>query len=149
MAEKMVPHLSVSPAADAIEFYKRAFGFEELQRMNMMGKVGHAEMRLGNAVFFLADEFPQSGIKSPATLGGTTVNLHLESPDVDKAYDRAIKAGAIAVMPPADMFWGDRYGTLRDPFGHMWGISTHKEDVPPDQLQRRMEEAMKNWKKPT
>ena len=147
MAQKMVPHLSVSPATEAIEFYKKAFGFEEIMRMPMGGKIGHAELRLGDGVLFLADEYPQGGSKSPRTLGGTTVTIHIESPDVDKAYDRAIKAGATALMPPADMFWGDRYGTLKDPFGHQWSIATHKEDVPPAEMQRRMEEAMKNWKK--
>jgi PhnB protein len=148
MAQKIVPHLSVTPAAEAIEFYKRAFGFEEVGRLHMMGKVGHAELRLGDMVLFLADEFPgMGGSQSPKTLGGTTVTIHLDSPDVDKAYDRAIKAGATALMPPADMFWGDRYGKLQDPFGHQWSIATHKEDVPPEDMQRRMDEAMKNWKK--
>jgi PhnB protein len=146
MELKMVPHMAVSPADQAIEFYKRAFGFEEIMRMPMGGKIGHAELKLGDAVLFLADEFPQSGVSSPKTLGGTTMTVHIHVPDVDKAYDRAIKAGATALMPPADMFWGDRYGKLKDPFGHVWSLATHKEDVPPQEMQRRMEEAMKNWK---
>jgi PhnB protein len=132
----------VKDAAAAIEFYKRAFGAEEVERMPGPGGKGvmHAEIKIGDSRIMLSDEFPGTGCSSPQTLGGTTCQLFLYVPDVDSAYQRAVSAGATATMPVADMFWGDRYGKLSDPFGHQWGLATHKEDVSPSELKRRSEE---------
>ncbi len=149
----IIPHLAVRPAAEAIGFYKRAFGFEEVIRMPGPGGQGvmHAQLRLGGnggPVIMLADEWPGAGVKSPASLGGSTITIHLYVPDVDAAFDRAVKAGAKADMPPADMFWGDRYAKVTDPFGHHWSLATHKEDVSADEMKRRGDEMFKNWKPP-
>ena len=134
----VTPHLVIKGAAQAIDFYKRAFGAEELVRMNGPdGKVGHAELKIGDSIIFVADEFPQSPCKSPQTLGGTTATLNLYVPDVDAAFKRATSAGARETMAVADMFWGDRYGQLTDPYGHTWGIATHKEDVAPQEMDKR------------
>lgn len=144
----IIPYLCVDRAADAIEFYQRAFGFEEEHRMAMPGgKIGHAALVMGNAKVFLSDESPMSGVKSPKQLGGTTVNIHLESADVDAAFERAVAAGAKAIFPPTDMFWGDRFCKVADPFGHMWSIATHKEDLTPAEMMRRGEEAMRQYVK--
>ena len=128
----VTPYLTVKGAAQAIEFYKRAFGAQEVQRMNGPdGKtVMHAEIKIGDSIVMLADEFPQ-GSRSPQTLGGTTAGIFLYVPDVDSAFKKAVDAGAKATMPPADMFWGDRFGKLADPFGHEWSMATHKEDLTP------------------
>ena len=135
---RIVPHLVLRGAAEAIEFYKRAFGFEEAGRLNAPdGKVLHCELRLGGWPLMLADEFPMAGCRSPAALGGSSVTIHLDVPDVDAAFARATAAGAKVTMPPADMFWGARYGQLADPFGHHWSLSTHKEDVPFEEMKRR------------
>lgn len=134
----VTPHLVIKGAAQAIEFYKRAFGAEELFRMNGPGgAIGHAELKIGDSIIFLADEFPQSPCKSPQTLGGTSATLNLYVPDVDAAFKRATSAGGREIMAVADMFWGDRYGQLQDPFGHTWGIATHKEDVSPQEIEKR------------
>lgn len=152
-AVTLIPHLVVSPAAEAIEFYKRAFGFEELHRMpGPDGKaVMHAQLRLGDAQLMLADEFdcgPASqGFGSPRKLGGTTSVLHLQVPDVDAAFAQAIAAGGTAIMPPTDMFWGDRYGQLRDPFGHRWSVATTKEKLTPEQMRERGQAAMASFNK--
>jgi len=131
-------HLVIRDAAKAIEFYKRAFGAQELMRMKGPdGKIGHAELKIGDSVIFLADEFPQGNCKAPQTLGGTTCSLNLYVEDVDASFDRAVKAGAKATMPVADMFWGDRYGTVTDPFGHSWGVATHKEDLTAQEVEER------------
>jgi PhnB protein len=137
----ITPHLVINGAAEAIEFYKRALGAEEVCRMPFPGpdgqmRVGHAELRIGDSFLFLADEFPERGVTGPS--GHSPVTIHLYVPDVDSLYNRAIEAGATATMPPADMFWGDRYGKLVDPFGHHWGIATHVEDVTPEQMKERM-----------
>src|SRR6187402_404143 len=122
----IVPHLVVSPAAEAIEFYKRALGFEEILRMPRPdGKVLHCQLKLGDSVIFVADEFRGAvpgASSSPKTIGGTTITIHLTVPDVDAAFARAVKEGATALMAPTDMFWGDRYGKLADPFGHHWAM---------------------------
>jgi uncharacterized glyoxalase superfamily protein PhnB len=142
----ITPHLVIKGASEAIEFYKRAFGAEEICRMPMPGndgqmKIGHAELRIGDSVLFLADEFPSYGSVGP---GDTSpVSLHLYVTDVDASYSRAVEAGAKATMPVADMFWGDRYGKLVDPFGHNWSMATHKEDLTPEQMEERMAGAMK------
>jgi uncharacterized glyoxalase superfamily protein PhnB len=135
----VTPYLTIKGAAQAIEFYRRAFGAQEIDRITGPDgtSVMHAEIRIGDSVVMLSDEMPKAGCRSPETLGGTTGSLYLYVPDVDAAFQRALDAGATAIMPPADMFWGDRFGQLADPFGHQWGMATHKEDVTPDEIRRR------------
>jgi PhnB protein len=137
----ITPHLIVKGASEAIEFYKRAFGAEELSRMPFPGpdgqmKLGHAELQIGSSRLFLADEFPQQGATGPS--GSSPVTIHMYVTDADAVFDRAVKAGATVQMPPADMFWGDRYARVVDPFGHHWSIATHLEDLTPEQMQQRM-----------
>lgn len=143
-----LPHLVLSDAAAAIEFYQKAFGFTEDFRMAMPDgtKVMHAQLRLGNMILYLADDMCTGNCRSPKALGGTTVTIHIDSKDVDADYARAIAAGATADMPPADMFWGARYGKLTDPFGHAWSIATHQRDVPPAEMERAAKEMFANWK---
>ncbi|MBI3451340.1 MAG: VOC family protein [Rhodospirillales bacterium] len=135
--EHFIPHLIVDDAPAALAFYAKAFGAKELFRMMMPGgkRVGHAEMKIGDLVFYLSDEFPEFSKVGPRKLGGSPLAIHRYVPDVDKAVARAVAAGATATMPVADMFWGDRYGTLTDPFGHRWSLATHIRDVPPDELE--------------
>jgi PhnB protein len=137
------PSLTIDGAAEAIEFYRRAFGATERMRMPMPdGKIGHAELEIGDSVIMLNDPFPQSAVKSPKELGGTTVSVVLYVEDVDSVVQDAIDAGATVTMPVEDQFWGDRFGTVSDPFGHHWGIATHKEDLTPEELAERGREAM-------
>jgi len=138
----VTPSLVVQNAAKAIEFYKKALGAEELMRMPTPdGKIGHAELKIGDSIIFISDEFPNMGVtKSPQTLGGCTGTLNLYVEDVDAAFQRAVNAGGKAAMPVADMFWGDRYGLLTDPFGHAWGIATHKADLNPQEIDKRAKE---------
>jgi PhnB protein len=137
----VTPYLTVKNAARAIEFYKRAFGAKEIMRMEgPQGKIGHAELRIGDSVFMVADEIPGMGNRSPESLGGTGSGIFLYVDNVDSVYDQAVTAGAKADSRPADMFWGDRYGRLTDPFGHSWAVATHKEDVAPDEMKKRMQE---------
>jgi PhnB protein len=137
----VTPGLTVRDAAKAIDFYKRAFGAVELYRMSAPGgKIGHAEIKIGDSIIMLSDEFPM-GARSPQSAGGTTVTLHLYVQDVDAAFKQAVGAGAKADMPPTDMFWGDRYGQLTDPFGHSWGLATHVKDVSPEEMQKGADEA--------
>jgi PhnB protein len=139
----ITPYLVVNGAERAIEFYKNVFGAKELMRMPTPdGRIAHAEIRIGDSVVMLGDETPQSGAKSPKSIGGTTVGVMLYLENVDAVYDRAVAAGATATMKPQDMFWGDRYGKLVDPFGHEWSLATHKEDVAPDEMARRASAAM-------
>ena len=134
----VTPHLVIKGAAQAIEFYKRAFGAQVMARMDGPGGgVGHAELKIGDSIIFLADEFPQSPCKSPQTLGGTTATLHLYVPDVDASFKQAVAAGARETMPVTDMFWGDRFGQLADPFGHTWSIATRKEILTPEETDKR------------
>ena len=135
----ITPYLVVKDAARAIEFYKRAFGAQELARMTGPGGRGvmHAEIKIGDSLVMLSDEFPGAGCSSPQSLGGTTCQLYVYVPDVDSAYQQAVSAGASADMPVSDMFWGDRFGKLSDPFGHQWGLATHKEDVSPQEMKKR------------
>lgn len=134
----ITPYMVCNGAATAIEFYKRAFGAKEKLRMpGPDGKLMHAEIKIGDSHVMLGDEFPEMGATSPATLKGTSVHLFIYSKNVDKAYAQAIAAGATGVMPPADMFWGDRYCKLQDPFGHCWSIATHKEDMTAKEMNRR------------
>ena len=138
------PYLIVKGAAEAIEFYKRAFGATEMLRMaDPQGKVGHAEIKIGDSVIMLADEHPAMGYRGPRSLGGSSVSILLYLEDVDGVFERAVKAGAKAQRPVMNQFYGDRSGTLEDPFGHVWTIATHVEDVPPEEMKRRAEAAMK------
>ena len=136
--EQAIPYLSVKGAAGAIEFYQRAFGASETLRLAMPdGRVGHAEIRIGPAVLMLADEFPEMGFRSPRTLGGSPVTIHLYVEDVDALAARAAAAGATVRRPVEDQFYGDRTVKLEDPFGHIWAFATHTEDVSPEELRRR------------
>ncbi len=144
------PYLTVSDAAGAIDFYKRAFGAQETMRMDAPGgKIGHAEIKIGDSMIMLGDEMPGMGNQSPQTLHGTTAGIMLYVEDADKLFNQAVSAGAQVDTPLADMFWGDRYGKLKDPFGHSWAVATHKEDVAPAEMQKRMEEAIANMKQQT
>jgi PhnB protein len=134
----VTPYLICDGAADAIEYYKKAFGATELFRMDHEGKVGHAELKIGDSPIMLADEYPQMGYRSPKALGGTPVSIMIYVEDVDSIYQRAIDAGATEVKPLQDQFYGDRSGTLTDPFGHVWTVATHKEDVTMEEMNRRM-----------
>jgi PhnB protein len=139
------PYLIIKGAAEAIEFYKRVFGATELLRMaDPQGRVGHAEIKIGDSVIMLADEHPAMGYRGPRSLGGSSVSILLYLEDVDGVFERAVKAGATAQRPVADQFYGDRSGTLEDPFGHVWTVATHVEDVSPEEMQRRAEAAMKS-----
>ncbi len=133
------PYLRVRDARAAIDFYTLAFGAVEKFRLTEpgTGRIGHCELQLGPSVLMLSEEFPEHGIVSPATLGGTTFALHLHLDDVDAAFARAIAAGATSVRPPADQFYGERSGTLRDPFGHEWLLGSSIEHVDSDEMQRR------------
>ena len=136
----VTPYLSVNNAAEAIEFYKRAFGAEERYRLPMPGgRIGHCELKIGNSIIMLADESPKCGSKSPQTLNGSPVAFALYVEQVDEAFDRAIEAGATLKEPLTDMFWGDRVGTVIDPYGHKWTLMTHIEDVPPQEMKARMD----------
>ena len=139
----VTPHLSVRGAADAIEFYKQAFGAREIFRHAMPDsqRIGHAEIRIGDSKVFLNDEFPEMGCSSPQSLGGSPVTLHLQVEDVDALFDQAVKAGATVVMPVQDQFWGDRYGMLADPFGHRWSIGSHVRDLTPEEVMKAAAEA--------
>jgi PhnB protein len=140
----VTPYLIVKNADRALDFYKRAFGATELLRFpDPSGKIGHAEIKIGDSVIMLADEFPDRGFKSPQTLGGTTSSVMLYLEDVDAVFKRAIAAGGKEVRPVEDQFYGDRSGFLEDPFGHQWAISTHKEDVSPEEMQQRMQAMQK------
>ncbi len=135
----LTPHLIIKGAADAIAFYKKAFGAKEIRRVTAPdGKtLMHAELQIGDSRLFLMDEFLEMQCKGPLTLGGTAVTVHMFVEDVDKVFNQAVSAGAKSQMAVQDMFWGDRYGVLADPFGHAWSIATHKEDLTPDQLAER------------
>ena len=144
----VTPYLVVNDAAKAIDFYRRAFGAREKFRMEgPPGKIGHAELQIGDSIIMLADEMPQMDNKSPQTLGGTTSGIFLYVTDVDAAFNQAVAAGAKVDMPVADMFWGDRYGKLTDPFGHSWSMATHKEDVAPEEMKKRIQAQMSQRQK--
>ena len=136
----LTPYLIVKGAARALDFYAKALGAKELFRMaEPSGRVGHAEMSIGDSRFMLADEFPDAGAVAPVEGQGHCVSFLLYVPDVDAAFARAVAAGAKAVRPVQDQFYGDRSGTLRDPFGHQWTLATHVEDVSPEEMRRRLE----------
>jgi PhnB protein len=137
-------YLGIKGAAQAIDFYKRAFGAKELLRMpGPNGTIGHAELMIGDSHVMLADESPDMGFLGPQSRGGTTVQLHLYVRDVDATCDKAVAAGGKLTRPLEDKFYGDRAGTIEDPYGHVWYVATHKEEVPPKELRRRMQEMMK------
>ncbi len=139
----VTPHLNVRDAAQALEFYKKAFGAKETVRMpGPGGKILHAEIKIGDSHIFLADEMPEWGSRSPLTIGGTATALCLYVEDADAVFNQAVAAGAQVKMPLADQFWGDRYGKLADPFGHEWAVATHLEDLTPAEMERRREVAM-------
>jgi PhnB protein len=143
------PYLIVDGAARAIEFYVKAFGARESMRMaDPSGKVGHAEVRIGDSTIMLADEVPAMGFRGPRALGGSPVSILLYVEDVDGVTAKAIAAGAKVLRPIADQFYGDRTCTIADPFGHIWTVATHKEDVPPQEMHRRFEEFQKAKKAP-
>jgi PhnB protein len=140
----ITPSLAVKGGRKAIEFYTTALG--ATVRGDVMadpkGNVMHAELMIGNSLIFVGDEFPEMGVRSPQTLGGSPVTFNVYTEDCDATFHRAVAAGATAVMPPADMFWGDRYARFSDPFGHQWGVATHKEDLTAEEITRRAREAM-------
>ena len=139
----VTPYLAVDDAAQAIEYYKKAFGAKERVRMDAPGgKIGHAELEVGDSLVMLADQFPQSSTKPPKELGGTSASIFMYVEDVDAVVKRAVDAGATVTMEVADQFWGDRFGSVTDPFGHSWSIATHVEDVPPAEMAERAKEAM-------
>jgi PhnB protein len=135
----VTPSLTFKDTAKAIEFYKNALGAKELVRMKgPTGEIMHAELQIGDSIIFLGDEAPGYGLsRAPQSLGGINGSLNLYVEDVDSFHQRAVDAGGKTNMPPTDMFWGDRYGTFLDPFGYLWGIATHKEDLSPEQIDER------------
>lgn len=136
---RVTPYLVIDGAARAIDFYKRIFGAKERFRMDAPGgKIGHAELQIGDSVVMLADEFPEMGYRGPRAFGGTPVSLHIYVEDVDAIAKQATAAGAKELRPVRDEFYGDRTGTFEDPFGHVWSIATHKEDVSREEMERRM-----------
>ena len=135
----LTPYLVCKGAAKAIEFYGKAFGAKEIVRMpGPGGAIMHAEVKIGNSMLMLADENRERGHLSPESIGGTACSIMFYADDVDDVFKRAVAAGAKAEMPPADMFWGDRMANIADPFGHKWSIATHKEDVSPEEMEKRM-----------
>jgi len=140
---RVMPYLIVDGAAGAIDFYTSVLGATERMRMPAPdGKIGHAELELGDSLIMLADEFPDMDARGPRTVGGTPVSLMVYVEDADAAFDRAIQAGAKSLQPVEDKFYGDRSGRFEDPFGHRWDVATHVEDVPPDEMAKRAAEAM-------
>ena len=135
---RVTPYLSIDGAGDAIDFYGKILGATERGRMaGPDGKIGHAEIQIGDSHVMLADEFPEMGFLSPLTVGGSPVMMHLYVEDVDATANKAVAAGAKVTKPVADQFYGDRGGQLQDPFGHNWYVSTHKEDVSPEEVKER------------
>jgi len=138
----VTPYLFLRGAVKAIDFYKQAFGAKEKLRMQGPdGKIAHAELTIGNSIVMLGDEMPQMGITAPQTVGGTTAALFIYTKDVDALYAKATSAGCSSEQPPTDMFWGDRYAKLVDPFGHKWSMATHIEDLSPKEMAKRGAEA--------
>ncbi len=142
----VTPHITVKGAGKAIEFYKKAFGAEEVMCMKTPDGNGimHAEIKIGDSRIMLNDEWPGPGPKAPTSLNGTSAVVHLYVNDADAAFKKAVAAGATPAMPPQDMFWGDRYGCVVDPFGHQWSIATHTKDLTPEQIEKNAQEFMKN-----
>lgn len=146
----VTPYLTLNDAARALDFYKRAFGAQEVMRMDAPGgKIGHAEIKIGDSMIMLSDEMPGGDCRSPKSLGGTTAGIFLYVENVDEFFKQAVSAGAQAEEQPADMFWGDRFGRLKDPFGHSWSVATHVEDIAPAEMSKRMQDAMAKMGQPT
>jgi PhnB protein len=140
---RVMPYLHVDGAAEAIKFYEEVFGATERMRMpDPSGKIGHAELQLGDSVIMLADEYPDMGIRGPSAFGGTPVTISVYVEDVDEVFEKAIGAGAKSVRDLENQFYGDRSGQFEDPFGHRWSVASHVEDVPPEEMERRAAEAM-------
>jgi PhnB protein len=133
----VTPYLIVKDAVRALDFYKKVFDAKELMRFDMGGKIGHAEIKIGDSIIMLADEFPEMGHRSPRSLGGSPVGMAIYVPDVDKLAKQIVAAGAKEMRPVMDQFYGDRSGTFEDPFGHVWTIATHKEDLSPEEIEKR------------
>jgi len=139
----LTPYLAVDDAAKAIDFYKEAFGATEKMRMEAPGgKIGHAELEIGDSLVMLSDPFPQSTVKSPNALGGTSASVFMYVEDVDAVVQQAVDVGATVTMEVEDQFWGDRFGSISDPFGHTWSIATHVEDLTPEEIAERGKAAM-------
>jgi PhnB protein len=139
----VTPYLAVDDAAEAIDYYTKAFGAKERGRMEAPGgKIGHAELEIGDSLVMLSDPFPQASTRTPKELGGTSASVFLYVEDVDAVVKQAVDAGATITMEVEDQFWGDRFGTIQDPFGHLWSIATHVEDVPPEEMAERAKAAM-------
>jgi PhnB protein len=139
----LTPHLTVRNATEALEFYKKAFGAEVGHVAYMPnGKVMHAGLRIGDSMLMLNDEMPEYGVVSPLSTNGTAVTIHIYTEEVDKAFNRAVSAGAQVKMPLQDQFWGDRYGVVTDPYGHKWSLAAHVKDLSPEEMERDMKEAM-------
>ena len=139
----VTPYLAVDDAAQAIDFYKRAFGAKERVRMEAPdNKIGHAELEIGDSLVMLSDPFPQASTKPPKELGGTSASVFMYVEDVDAVVKQAVDAGATVTMEVADQFWGDRFGSVTDPFGHSWSVATHVEDVAPEEMAERAKAAM-------
>ncbi len=139
----LTPYLAVDDASEAIDYYKKAFGAEERVRMNGPdGKVGHAELAVGDSLIMLSDPFPQASTRPPHELGGTSASVFMYVEDVDAVVKKAVDAGASVTMAVEDQFWGDRFGTITDPFGHVWSIATHVEDLSPEEIEERGKAAM-------
>jgi PhnB protein len=139
----LTPYLAVEDAARAIEFYKDAFGAEEIHRMpGPDGSIAHAELQIGDSKLMLSDPFPQSNVRPPSERGGPTASVFMYVDDADAVFEQAQTAGATVSMPLEDMFWGDRFGSLTDPFGHVWSVATHIEDVPEAEMAERAATAM-------
>jgi PhnB protein len=137
------PYLAVDDAAEAIEYYKKAFGAEETERMEAPdGKIGHAELKIGDSHVMLSDPFPQASTTPPKELGGTSASIFMYVEDVDAVVQKAVAAGATVTMEVEDQFWGDRFGSITDPFGHNWSIATHIEDLTPEEIEERGKAAM-------
>ena len=143
--EGVTPYLICRNCESAIDFYKKAFGAEELFRIGQPGMVGHAELKISNAIIMMADEHPQMGVTSPQTLGGTPVHLMIYVEDVDGFTEKAIAEGLEVVRPVSDQFYGDRSGQFKDPFGHIWAFATHKEDVSPEEMNERAAAMYGGW----
>jgi PhnB protein len=139
----VTPYLAVEDAAAAIDYYKQVFGAKERVRMDAPdGKIGHAELEIGDSLVMLADALPQFSTRAPTEVGATTASIFLYVEDVDAVVKGAVDAGATVLMEVADQFWGDRFGTVQDPFGHQWSVATHVEDVPPEEIEERAKAAM-------
>ena len=139
----LIPYIAVDDATAAIDFYQRAFGAKERLRMaGPAGMIAHAELEIGDSIVMLSDPFPQSSSRPPKELGGTSAGIFVYVDNVDELYKQAIDAGATSTMEPENMFWGDRFGSVMDPFGHSWQIATHVEDVAPEEMEKRSAEWM-------